>query len=265
VLQYALADSGSPLKPIDGIDADELADPWGLAWRAASSELFVSNGHGQDAADGVAGSISRFVYDSAARTFTPNGDISGDGLSAPHQIAFDAVTGELFVANIDGGVLRFTFDKAGVATANGSIGDGTTRGVTVSPGHTKLWMTTGVNQFIRQFDLKTGDELTHVATEYDSGLHGLAVHDGMLYAAGPFRDAIYRFSISADDELTLVDAIPATFPVDVTFSPDGLYMYSSSHSEQVVERFSYDKAADTWSFVDAFDTGKSLGSILVLE
>jgi DNA-binding beta-propeller fold protein YncE len=265
VLQYALADSASSLKPIEGIDADELDDPYGLAWRESSSEVFVANGHGQDAGDGVSGSISRFVYDSVARTFTPNGIVTSGTLDAPHQIAFDPDTGALFATDFYDGILQFTFDKAGVATPNRSIGDGTTRGVVVSPGGTKLWVTVGVDQFIRQFNLKTGAELPQIDTENGAGLHGLAIHDGMLYAAGLSSDAIYRFSIDADDELTLADAIPATFPIDMTFSPDGLYMYTSSHSQELIERFAYDKDSDTWSYVDGLDTGESLGSIMVLK
>lgn len=125
ILLYTFQGHDQPFTPAPGIDASSVRDPAGLAFRRSSSELFVGNRHGNTSADGVAGSISRFRYEPATRTFTPSGSITGNGLSGVHQVAFSSTTGELFAANGGGRISRFTFGPDGSAIANGAIGSGT--------------------------------------------------------------------------------------------------------------------------------------------
>jgi len=75
---------------VPGIPAARVRDPAGLAFPASSSEVFVGNRHGNNSADGVAGSISRFLYDRATRSFTATGTISGNGLAGVHQLNFSS-------------------------------------------------------------------------------------------------------------------------------------------------------------------------------
>jgi formylglycine-generating enzyme required for sulfatase activity len=119
VRHYVVAEDGAALVAATGIGAGALHDPYGLAYRASSRELFVGNRHGNVAADGVAGSIQRFVYDSGTHTFTANGEITGNGLDGVHQLAFSPDTGELFAANVGSGISRFMFDASGAASPNG--------------------------------------------------------------------------------------------------------------------------------------------------
>ncbi len=262
VRRYTFGESGALLKPATGIDADALHDPWGLAWRETSQELFVGNRHGNFAVDGVVGSIQRFVYDSEANTFAPNGTITGDELAEVHQLSFDPSTGELFAANGERGISRFTFDGNGVAVSNGTVQSGTTRGVVVSPGGRKVWATSAT-EYVRQFDIGTWSERTPVGTEKGAVLQNLAIHDGLLYAPGFTTNAIYRFRIDAKDDLLLLDSIAATSPVCVTFSRDGRRMYAAGPT--MIERFAFDEETETWVFVEAVASDTSLGSMVVLE
>lgn len=71
VLQYTFAGYRQPLVEIAGVDKGALADPVGLAFH--DGELFVGNRHGNNGADGVSGSISRFTYSPSTHALTPNG------------------------------------------------------------------------------------------------------------------------------------------------------------------------------------------------
>jgi hypothetical protein len=78
--------------------------PWG--------ELFVA-----DLSDN---SIERFLVDGQGNA-TPNGHITGNGLSSPLGIVL-APWGEIFVGNEGTGTLsRFTFDSSHTAVSNGTF------------------------------------------------------------------------------------------------------------------------------------------------
>jgi DNA-binding beta-propeller fold protein YncE len=265
VLQFTVAGDGAKLVVATGIDAAALADPVSLVFRKESSEVFVGNRHGNNAADGVAGSISRYVYDPTARTFTGSGSITGPTLSGVHWLTFSPTTGELFAANFAGGVARFTFDAQGVATANGSIGGGTCRGVLVSPDGKALYVTSATTA-IRQFDLMTGTEGTAVTVPGNATLHALALRDKLVYAAGLNDNMVHRLTLGDDNNLTYKDAIESSQPASITFSPDGLEMFVGGHrASDVIDRFRFDAAAGVWKMTTTFSTGHSLGSVLVLE
>jgi DNA-binding beta-propeller fold protein YncE len=263
ILQFTVAEPGAPLVPAPGIDADELHEPFGLAWSETTGELFVGNRYGEGTVDGVAGSVQRFAYDAKTRTFTANGEITGNGLDAVHEVSFDPVTNELFAANHGGGISRFVIDAAG-SVANGTLASGDMRGVVVSPGGTKVWVAS-FDRSVHEFDIATGAELGHVRTGSDATLETLTIKDGMLYGVGGSSVGIYRLRIDAKDELTYVDSIDATDPISVAFSPDGTEMYTAAHPDGLIERFVHEEKTDTWVFLDSIDTGTALGSIIVVE
>lgn len=66
--------------------------------------------------------IDRYLFDASGNAVpnVTNGNIPGEGLA--HDMVFSS-WGELFVANFNGGVSRYTFDGAGNATHNGDISD----------------------------------------------------------------------------------------------------------------------------------------------
>ena len=264
VLQYTVPGSGGALQPATGIPAAMLADPAGLAWRASSSEVFVANRHGNNAADGTAGSITRFGYDRITRTFTLKGTITGNGLSGVHGMTFHPMTGELFATNYVGCVSRFTFDATGTAMPNGTLGSGSCRGVRVSADGKYLYVTTA-GTVIKQFDLTNGMELASASVAENPSLHGLGWHGGKLHAAGLTNNKVHRFLINLAGSPVQLDTIAASSPAALAFSPDDLEMFTAGHRDSdIIERFRYDRPTDKWTTSAEVRAQKSLGDILVL-
>ena len=261
VLRYSLSGPGSSLAAEAGIDKTNLADPSGLAFRPASSELFVANRWGND----NPASIARFTYDYATHALTPNGSITGNGLWGVGQVSFNPVTGELFAANLSGGVSRFTFDTNGNAQANGTLADGSLRGVIVSLDGKRLYVTSNGNG-IRQFDLVSGSELAPFTVSSGSGgLHYFQFCNGVLYVAANSDNCVYRLKLDANDNLSVKDSFPMTGPVAIAFSPDGAEMFVSGHlTSSLVQRFQYNPLADSWIETGIQNEGVSLGGILTI-
>jgi DNA-binding beta-propeller fold protein YncE len=257
VTRFDLTDVGATAVEGKGIDKGLVADPAGLVFRAESAELFVGNRHGNTAADGVAGSVSRFLYHAETRSFTPNGTILGNGLSGVHQITFSPTSGELFAANAtgSGGISRFKFDSKGNAVANGTIGSSSMRGVIVAPDGKRLYATTAGNT-IEQFDLKTGTALATITVADGSlALHFMAVANNELYAPAIFGGVVYRFTIGSGDELKEKDTIPGDDPIAVAFSPNGLEMFVAGHlSANVIDRYRRPTTTGAWAATKKIDT-----------
>jgi hypothetical protein len=264
VRHYTAAGSGAPLVEAPGIPAAMLADPAGLAYRASSGEVFVGNRHGNNAADGTAGSIVRFRYDRINRSFTMTGTITGNGLSGVHGLTFSPTTGELFAANHVGCVSRFTFVGAGTAMPNGTLGSGSCRGVRVSLDGKRLYVTAGTTA-IKVFDLSTEIESPSVTVADNPALHGLGWQGGVLYAAGLTNNKIHRFFIDLGGNPQQKDTIAAASPAAIDFSADGMEMFSAGHKDSdILQRFRYDATGDTWTASTEVPAQKSLGDVLVL-
>jgi hypothetical protein len=265
VLRYDVGNDGMPAVAATSIDKSALWDPAGLAFRAESAELFIGNRHGMDSTGGVPGSISRFRYDADTRGFTPNGEISGNGLAGVCQVTFNPVTGEMFAANrAGGGVSRFTFDSKGTAVPNGTIGTGTPAGVAVAPDGKRLYVT-AASDTIQQFDLTTNTQLSDVvlvgAGSVD--LHFMAIFGNVLYAPGIAAALVYRLTIGPNDDLTLKDTIPTDNPIAVAFSPDGQEMFVAPHQlSTLIDRFKYDPNSGAWTPTTKIDAGTSMGALL---
>ncbi len=264
ILLYDIPTTGADAVQSADIDKSLVADPAGLAFRPGASEVLVGNRHGNTAADGTAGSITRFDYDPVARTFTPAGAITGNGLAGVHQVTVSPTTGELFAANVNAGVSRFTFDVDDDAVPNGTISNGATRGVVVSPDGARLYLTSA-NNVIRMFDLGTGAEATPLTLGTTANLHFMAIRQGQLYAAALADGKVYRFDIGVDNGLTLVEAIDSPTPVAVAFSEDETEMFVSGHlSGDLVARFRYDATEDTWTRTGEIVVSVSLGGVVML-
>ena len=265
VLQFQVTGDGAALVAGLGLAKAQLHDPVALVYQPTLHELFVGERHGNNAADGVAGSIARFRYDQTSHALTANGAITGNGLAGVHQVAFSPTTGELFAANVNGPISRFTIDAAGTATPHGTLALPAVRGVWVSPDGGRLYATSFDSQ-LHQFDLATGAELAAV-TVAGSGtqLHFFAQRGTELYVAGLSDNAIHRFEMASDGTLTFVADIAADSPVGVAFSADGLEMFATGHRDSdLLDRYRYDAATDSWTKTDAIDEGSSLGGIAVL-
>lgn len=271
ILKFDVADDFAPAVQGVAIPKGQVHDPLGLAFRNTSAEVFVGNRHGNNAADGTAGSISRFSYSAKTETFTFNGEITGAGMGAISQIAFNPKEDELFAANCcNGGVgiSRFSFDAQGNATANGSIDTGAEPrilGVMVAPSGKRLYATSVFSGVVRQFELPSGNELAGFTIPGATRLHLMSLFDADLYI-GDINGNVYHLSINkATDDLTLVDTIPADAPISVALSPSGLEMFATAHqfgSASIIDRF---KAGSSWSPTTKVPTPMSLGGTLVFS
>ena len=264
VLQYTVDGFAAPLISVPGLPSSSVRDPAGITYRLASNEVLIGNRHGNNAADGTAGSISRFTFNPSTASLTPSGTIAGNGLFGVHQLNFSPTTGELFAANVNAGISRFTFDGAGNAVPNGTISSGPARGVAVSPDGGRLYVT-GASNTIRQFNLSTGAELPSLVVPGSPNLHYLRVHNNELYAAGLDSSLIYRYTIDSAGTLTPKSSFSAISPITVTLSLDGTELYTTGHRDtDLIERFTYNSAADTWTLADTINSNFSLGDALVL-
>jgi DNA-binding beta-propeller fold protein YncE len=260
VLQFELPRDGGAFQQIAGIDAGLVHDPVALLYRAATRELFVANRHGNNSADGVAGSISVFVYSPATRDFRPSAEIVGNGLSGVHQLALSPMTGELFAANVNSGISRFLFVDGG-AVPNGTISSGPVRGVLISADGTRLFHTSASN-VIRQFPVDGGAELTPLVLPGSPNLHFFDLHGDTVYVCGLDSQLIYRLA-DVDGGLALVDSFPANSPISVRVDLTGQELWASGHrSSDVFERFELD--AGQWSLQVEYPTTTSLGGIELL-
>ena len=271
VLRFSVSNDGAPLVATSGIDKSEVADPDTIAFRQQSSELFIGNRHAGTAADGIDGSISRFIYDRVLGTLTPNGTITGNGLNDVGQIAFSPTTGEMFAANyyVSGtgvAISRFTFDSLGNATPNGTLGTGATQGLLISLDGKRLYATSGgrTDSTIRQYDLSGDSTLPAVTISAAPRLFFMAALKGTLYVPAVDANRVFRLTMDANNDLTLKDSIPADGPVSVTFSPDAQEMFTAGHqSSDLIDRFQYSQEADSWTKTTTF-TSSSMGGIIAL-
>lgn len=263
-LAYRIAKNGDPAMPITGIDKSQLRDPVDVLYRAAASEVLISNRHGNNSGDGVPGSISRFAYEPTTQAFTPTGEILGAALIAPHQIALHPQTGELFAATRDSGVARFTF-AGNTAMPDGTISNGPARGVAIAPDGARLYVTTASN-VIRQFALPAGTELAALTLPGTQNLHYMAIRGGQLYVAALDAGMVHRFQILPDDSLAALPGIAAPQnPVAVAFSEDGNEMFVTGHrSSSLIARYEYEAAFDAWTGTTDVMTSGSLGGVAML-
>ncbi len=261
LLTYTINPDGGPLNPLGSIDAGLVHDPVSVLYRDDLGEIFVSNRHGNNAADGTPGSISRFRYNRATRTFTPNGTITGNNLLGVHQIAFSPTTGELFACNVNDGISRFLPVDGGYV-GNGGLGIGPTRGVYVSRNGEHLYVTTASN-VVRHFMLDGGTELTALSVPSSGALHEIRQYQGVVYIGGLYDNFINRFDELTDGTLVYRDHFAASAPVSVVVDPVGATLFSAGHrTSDVIERFTLD--AGNWVPLANDSTGYSLGGIELL-
>lgn len=243
VLRYNLPEDNGAAKQVTAIDKTLVHDPLGLAFCNKSAEVFVGNRWGNYPPSG-GGSISRFLYDASNQTFKPNGEITGNGLGAVGQVAFNPTEDELFAANVTqsggGSISEFKVDAKGNVTPDTvlQVPTSTTIGLAVAPDGKRLYVSSGSpwggGNVIRQFDLPSGTEVTPSVTIPSADRLHLMTREGSdLYVSDPRSGqgatAVYHLKIASNDDLTLVDTILATDPISVTLSPDGLEMFAVAH------------------------------------
>jgi WD40 repeat protein len=265
IVAYEIASDNGTATQITGIDRALLADPVTVIYRASSQEIFVGERHGNNSADGVAGSIARFAYSPTSRAFTPSGRITAANItSGVHDMVLHPTTGELFACNVSTGISRFTF-SGNTATPNGMLGDGACRGVSISPNGSTLFMSTAGN-VIRRFDLSNGTELSPTTATGAPGLHFMAQRQGQLYVAAIDAAKIYRFQINANNTLSELAPIETiTNPSAVTFSESSQEMFVAGHrTTPVVGRYRFDLANDTWIPTEELALGASTGGLVML-
>jgi hypothetical protein len=104
-----------------------------------------------------------------------------------------------------------------------------------------------------------------VFVEKGAKLHNLALRAGELYVAAIGTNKIHRLTVSSSDGLTAKDSFGATNPASLTFSRDGLELFTAGNADTgPIERFEYDESSDRWTKTADEGTPGALGSILVL-
>lgn len=259
VLRYDIAGTFGAATPLTDIPVTDVYDPASPAFRTGS-ELFVGNRHGNQGP----GSVSRFILH-PDNSFTKTGEITGNGMSRVHQICFNPVSGELFVANRDDGISRFIFDSDGNAIPHGHHPIGVTRGVMIGRDGETMYVTRA-SDVIQRYHLNADGTLTFLSNINPpgaSGLHFMRVRfDGELYAADIYAGRVYRYRFDALNNPVFVGSVHSLSPIDVTFSPDGQEMFVSSHFDGGITRYTYNSGSDSWTYLATLPT-ISLGGIAV--
>lgn len=275
IYRYDVADTNVPAVMGQAIDKADVHDPLGLAFRKKSAELFVGNRHGNNAGDGVAGSISRFDYLAATETFVakPQFEITGNGMGAISQIAFNPKEDELFAANCcngGNGISRFLIDDQGLATPNGSIPNTTLiNGLAVAPDGKRLYAVHGGGlpaSYIRQFELPSGNELAIVPIPGASGLHHMTIYGQDLFIGDVYAPGVFRYKIDANDDVQFVELIGASAPISAALSPDGRELFATGHkfgTTSIIDRFLY--SGMSWMKTMDIMTPASNGGTVVFE
>ncbi|TWT46174.1 hypothetical protein RAS1_26220 [Phycisphaerae bacterium RAS1] len=246
------------LSNLPEIPREQVSDPAGLAFNAAG-QLFVGNRHGNN----MPSSVSRFDYDAGTATYSAGGTISGNSLLGVHEVTFNPVSGELFAANVNGPISRFTFDGGGNAVANGTLGGGSLRGLAVSADGMRLYAS-GASNSIQTFDLTTGMLVNTFAVPGASGLHNMSMGPGGdLYVSDINADGVFRLGFDGNG-LPVFDSFIGGVDdaLDVGFSPDESEMLVTGHRSHILARFTYDAMNDAWVSAGQTDLGIPLGAIL---
>jgi hypothetical protein len=244
VNRYALAQESDPVLD-DTIPSTPSAtglaiSPWG--------ELFV--------ADNASGAIYRFL--SPLGLPTPNGTISGVGLSSPQEMSF--VDDQLWVPNTNGNatspqnVVELAFDAQKNASGTsvsvpGSVG--CNRGV--------LWVAATRDLYVSQclppdtiqhYRVGADDTITQLTPITGNGLNnpgGMVMAPwGEMFVANADANNILRFTVDAMGNLKANGSFTDSslnFPYGVAFTPwNELYVVNQGQGTGTVSRFAFDAA-----------------------
>ena len=259
VLRYGVGGGGGGATAKAGIAAGDVVDPAGLAL-SSSGELFVGNRNG----NGVhpnGGSVSRFLYDAGTDAFTAHGSITVNA-TGTHGVNLSPTTGELFAANVDGPVSRFSVASGG-ATASGSLNSGSARDVLISPDGLRAYVTQGINGNVLVFDVASGAQTGSFSLSGANGLHFGAWRGNDLFLADYPTGNVYDLAFNAAGGLlTSVVAANAPTSISVAFSPDGSEMLVPGHTSGAIARFL--NVGGVWTANGQIQTGVNMGDIQVL-
>lgn len=231
ILQFNISASGVAT-PGAGIDRSLVVDPFGLAF--VSNELYVGNRNGNG--NGGNGSVSKFKYNPTTGAFTPDGSLAV-GQTGTHGINVSS-TGELFAANVNGPVSRFTGAAGASPTANGTLTSGPGRDVLLSPDGQFAYVTQGVSGNLLQFNIATGTQVGSFAIGNSGRLHAGSWRGNDLYVADFSTGNVYELTFNSTGGLaTTTIAANSAASISVAFSPDGNEMFVPGHNTGVISRF----------------------------
>jgi len=263
VQRWTFTGTGAAAVAGTGIPAASLSDPAGLSYDNVSNTLFVGNRH----ANVANSSITAFEHDPFG-AFTNPVTSTGNSLYGVHQLALNPTQNELFAANVNSPVSRFT-NTNGTLANNGIIPiTQPTRGVAVSDSGDRLFISTASN-IIRLWDLNTNTDDGTFTVTGASSLHYMRIRNGNeLYAADFINGAagkVWRLAIDANDDLSIVGSFDVPGAIGLDFSPDGNEMYVAGHNNGNIYRFLYNSNTNAWDANGLIDTPfVSLGDLIVI-
>lgn len=255
IQSFNIANTGGAAVQGNGIASNQLNDPAGVVF-SSTGELFVGNRHGNSGA----ASINRFTYNSGTDTYVANGTITGNGLQGVHNLGFSS-SGELFAANVSGGVSRFSFTGS-TANANGTLGSGTTRDAKISGDGQWAYVTEGVSSQILRYNVSTGALVDQFTVAGSSGLHYAAWNGDDLYVAGFGTGTVHKVTFNGNGSIAGSSVVAnSSTAISVAFSPDQQEMFVAGHTSGFINRFLNDNG--TWVANGSIQTGVNMGSLAV--
>lgn len=258
--RFTIAGTNGALTQISNIPGAAVDDPIALAFNN-QQELFVANRNGHQGGS----SISRFVFDATYGSFTPNGVITGNGVTDSVQLAFNPVDGELFQANFTQGVVsRFTFDAQGNAVANGTVAmPDADRQLGIAFRTLDQQMFVSHYTYVRRFSRNANGTYSHVGNftiPGGSSIHFMGFRGDELYVCDIATSAVHRFVFDASGNPVPNGSVPVHSAIGVAFSPDQNEMFVARHYSGGFQRLLYDANTDSWN-PTTLQPGPQMGGI----
>ena len=263
VLQYQVAGDGADLIAGAGIATAMVHDPAGLAFRFQSSEIFVGNRHGNNSADGTAGSISRYTYTQGTHALDQS---RGHHRKRPRRRpSGDVFTDDRRAVRRERRHWCFALHVRGRGCCG--RGDDRERSNARRARIARRQTPVGVGRVERHPSVRSrhGNELASVTLQTTGNLHYFAFRKRELYVAALGDNQVYRYTVDANDDLAFKQAIAASQPIGIAFSADGEEMFVTSHyNADVIERYRYQASDDTWMSMGTINVSSSLGGIVIV-
>lgn len=246
-LRFGFPGTGGAASPLPSIPTTQVFDPAGVTFRTPN-DVFIGNRHGNVLGQG---SISRFTLSADGSTATFVSNTTAPGLVGVHEMAYNALTDEIFATTVNNGIFRFRFNASNQLVFVGSFASGQAfRGIQAHPNGLFVYASTA-SSIIRRFRLEDGGgvtELPPIGVAGAQNLHffSLSPNAGQLYVADINTSRVYRFDIEGGSDLVPRGFTSSPSAIDLAFSPDGTEMFVGNHIAGGITRYTYNSGTESW-------------------